>query len=402
MHTHSRKARKARPALCLAVLVACAAFAAGALAAPPPDIEGHWAEHHIREWLEKGLAAGYEDGTFRPEDPVSRAEFAAFVNRSFGFEEREAHGFPDIPGDAWYAPHVEKAAAAGYLSGYEDGTFRPQRAIARQEVAKVLHSLLDLPDPEEDPLEDLADAEEVAGWSRAPVRAALHAGLMHSYPDGNFRPAAAMTRAECVAALDAAYKMKEDKLEEYFALTFLVQDAEGEPLEGAAVLLDAVELASGEDGTAAFEVEPGTYDYTVQKEGYVTQMGRVEVADEDVEVQVVMEAPAAALTLDKEQYYADEAVALVVENTGFTDIQLGYPFAVQKLRNDTWTDVELDIAWILVLVSLKPGETLEQEFTPAEDFQEEPAAGEYRVQKEVECLDTGVRLTLSAGFELLE
>ena len=70
-------------ALCLVLSMAVTAFAA-----PLMDIENHWAKEQIKTWEEKGLVKGYEDGTFRPDNNVSRAEFMALVNRAFNYQEK--------------------------------------------------------------------------------------------------------------------------------------------------------------------------------------------------------------------------------------------------------------------------------------------------------------------------
>lgn len=109
------------------------------------DIQGHWAKQQIEAWLNKGLASGYQDGTFRPNNPVTRAEFAAFVNRAFSTPSTGDKGkFSDLPETAWFYADVSKAVSAGIMGGYPDNTFRPNNPITRQEAASVLTRLLGL------------------------------------------------------------------------------------------------------------------------------------------------------------------------------------------------------------------------------------------------------------------
>jgi hypothetical protein len=82
------------------------------------DIEGHWAEEEIEAWAARNLTGGYPDGTFQPDRPVARVEFFAWLNRVFGFPAAESsvtQNFTDIMGTEWYAADIEKAVAAGYL-----------------------------------------------------------------------------------------------------------------------------------------------------------------------------------------------------------------------------------------------------------------------------------------------
>ena len=120
-------------ALILSMLLGltCLAFA------QPADIQGHWAEAQIGKWLEQKLATGYPDGSFGPDNSITRAEFVALVNRVFGFTASEPINYPDVAPDAWFSDEIARKAA-GYLSGYEDGTIRPNGQISRQEAALIL------------------------------------------------------------------------------------------------------------------------------------------------------------------------------------------------------------------------------------------------------------------------
>lgn len=197
-----RSACRRRAAQLLPVLLALLLFAPGPVLAGFVDIEGHWAQDILENWIEAGLISGYEDGTFRPDEDVTRAEFVALVNRSFGFTERQENHFTDVPLDAWFSGHVDRAVAADYISGYEDGTFRPQRSISRQEAAYISARLQDLPAAPAETLEQFVDADAIPAWSREAIAAVVAEDLMHGYEDGTFRPEAPLTRAESVATLD--------------------------------------------------------------------------------------------------------------------------------------------------------------------------------------------------------
>ena len=185
-------------ALCLVLSMAVTAFAA-----PLTDIENHWAKEQIKTWEEKGLVKGYEDGTFRPDNNVSRAEFMALVNRAFNYQEKAEIDYKDVKEDAWYADVIKIAKAAGYISGYEDGTMRPNNPISRQEAAIIIMKILGL---EENAAgaDKFQDASSIPAWSKGAVGAVASAGIMGGYPDGTFRAASFITRAEAVVTLDRA------------------------------------------------------------------------------------------------------------------------------------------------------------------------------------------------------
>ena len=99
------------------------------------DIAGHWSEKEIAAWTTHGLAGGYPDGTFRPDSPITRAEFVTLVNRAFGYTkiaeqiattvDGHATGsmtFQDVAATDWFAGEFANASAVGSLGGYPDGT----------------------------------------------------------------------------------------------------------------------------------------------------------------------------------------------------------------------------------------------------------------------------------------
>ncbi len=165
------------------------------------DVEGHWAEAQITDWQEQGLISGYPDGSFRPNTAVTRAEFMTLVNRAFGYTEEAAVSFPDVKTTDWFCAEVAKAVAAGYMEGYQDGSMRPNIPISREEAAVILCRTLNIDVSEIDHEKDFADDEAVGDWSRSSVDAVVNLGYMVGYPNHTFRPQNNMTRAEAVTVL---------------------------------------------------------------------------------------------------------------------------------------------------------------------------------------------------------
>ena len=175
----------------------------GALAFQADDVAGHWAGEIIYEWMEKGLAAGYPDGTFRPDNSITRTEFMALTNRAFGFAEEETIDYSDVSESDWFAGEVKRAKAAGYIGGYPDGTMKPDNPISRQEAAVIISKIKGLA-VNPGYADGFSDFEDIADWSMGEVGAAAQAGYMGGYPDGSFRPLNPITRAEALAVLDRA------------------------------------------------------------------------------------------------------------------------------------------------------------------------------------------------------
>lgn len=167
--------------------------------AEPPEHAGHWAGETIDKWLAEGLIQGFPDGTFRPDESVTRSQFARLVNAVFGFTAEAELAYDDVPQDAWYVRDLAIAVQAGYLKGYAERELRPEQAMTRQEVAVVLARLLNLV-PDEAAADGYADV--IPAWSKGSVGAVTKAGYMSGYPDQTFRPARIMTRAEAVTILD--------------------------------------------------------------------------------------------------------------------------------------------------------------------------------------------------------
>ena len=104
--------------------------------------KSHWAANYIGHMQQFGIITGYADGSFRPDASVTRAEFAAIASRF----ERLTEGtksFSDVPSSHWAAKYINFAATRGWVNGYADGTFRPNNSITRAEVAAVTCRLLE-------------------------------------------------------------------------------------------------------------------------------------------------------------------------------------------------------------------------------------------------------------------
>lgn len=107
------------------------------------DISGHWAEEYIAAAAALGLVQGDGDGSFRPEGAITREEVLVIVDNAWALPAAEAPIFTDQEQIAgWAAVAVERGAACGVIRGHEDGSFRPQEPITRAETVTVLHRLI--------------------------------------------------------------------------------------------------------------------------------------------------------------------------------------------------------------------------------------------------------------------
>lgn len=170
------------------------------------DIKGHWAESQIQAWLDEGRIQGYLDGSFKPDKSITRAEFMKLVNAAFGYSGQAPISFKDVSEDAWYYQAVSIANAAGYINGYADQTIKPQEYITREQAAKMIVELANLPE-DEATANTFSDASSMAAWSKGAIGGAAAANIISGYADGSFKPLNPVTRAEAVVALVNALEL---------------------------------------------------------------------------------------------------------------------------------------------------------------------------------------------------
>lgn len=198
-------------AVLLALVTLLSALPAGAAASTPAfeDIAGHWAEGAVSRWAGRKVVQGYE-GLVRPDDPITRAEAAATLNRVFGYQKLSDISFKDVPAGAWYREDILKLHAAEVMLGDGDGFVRPEANIIREEAAALLLRAFGL--EVGDTLVSFTDDGDISPWARPGVGAMAEQGYIHGYANGDgtyrFEPGSDITRAEYLTLLDnmvAAY-----------------------------------------------------------------------------------------------------------------------------------------------------------------------------------------------------
>ncbi|MBD2438237.1 S-layer homology domain-containing protein [Nostoc sp. FACHB-110] len=163
----------------------------------------YWAAQFIQELSQRGVIAGFPDGSFRPEEAVTRAQFAAMVNKAFSkAQQRQAINFVDVPSNYWASGAIQQAYTIGFLSGYPGNRFEPNQAIPRQQVLVALANGLEY-NPSgnvEGTLQYFNDAASVASYARSPIAAATEQQIVVNYPNVKFlNPTATATRAQVAA-----------------------------------------------------------------------------------------------------------------------------------------------------------------------------------------------------------
>lgn len=172
--------------------------------------ENHWAYEDIDVLASKLMVFGTSNSRFDPDRYITRAEFASLIVRSLGLDTNEtASVFSDVEVDKWYAKDVATAADVGIIHGYPDGTFRPNDFITRQELASMVVRAMEFVDQRVDIppaqrnqiLSAFTDVEEIGTWARDEMAFAIDADVVYGMGNDRLSPRTNATRAQATAML---------------------------------------------------------------------------------------------------------------------------------------------------------------------------------------------------------
>jgi uncharacterized surface protein with fasciclin (FAS1) repeats len=173
----------------------------------PPD---YWASPFIQALAARNVIAGFPDGTFKPDQPLTRAEFAALITKAFANQnptrQLSAGGFSDVPPNYWAAGAIQRAYETGFMSGYPGNVFRPNQQIPKVEAIVALTSGLGLNNGSAASADTLStyytDASSIPNYALNNVVAATQANIVVNYPDvKSLNPLGALTRADAAAII---------------------------------------------------------------------------------------------------------------------------------------------------------------------------------------------------------
>ncbi|HBQ28416.1 MAG TPA: hypothetical protein DD719_03210 [Desulfotomaculum sp.] len=175
----------------------------------------HWAKEIITFMVGKGFLKGYPDGTCRPENPVTRAEFTALLVRVLGLSETDgALNFTDLRPDHWSYRFVAAAYGQGLVKGYTNSIFGSHDQITREQVATMVTRALahkgNFTEQNQTQATTLLgrfkDTRGISPWARTAVAGAVSQEIVSGYPDQTFKPQNTATRAEVAAMLKRLYE----------------------------------------------------------------------------------------------------------------------------------------------------------------------------------------------------
>jgi predicted outer membrane repeat protein len=154
-----------------------------------PDVDADaWYKSQVGFMEQYGIIEGYEDGTFRPENPITRAEFAVIASKFDKLSDTEENVFSDVDDDYWATPYILLAHSNGWINGYEDGTFRPLNSITRAEVVSIVNRMLERSCDSEfvtENAENIVNYSDISDqhWAYLDILEASNAHLYEKNPD---------------------------------------------------------------------------------------------------------------------------------------------------------------------------------------------------------------------------
>lgn len=165
------------------------------------DINGHWAQDNIGWSRHVGLIKGYQDGTFRPQGNITRAEYYTMVSRLGGLSQAARPNFSDVKEGSWYYQDLSKVLGAGLIEN-SNRSLDPNQAISRDEASRILARLYKLQGQSQS-ASNFTDAGQIK--SKVEVSSLVDQDIIKGYPDGSFKPNGALTRAEVAKILNTSF-----------------------------------------------------------------------------------------------------------------------------------------------------------------------------------------------------
>lgn len=211
---------KLQAQICAALMtssIALGALPSAQVFAASSDIDGHWAQQQILTFAENGYIAGDGTGNYLPNQIMTRAQFAAVINRVMGYTEESPSiaNYTDVEDGAWYRSDLAKALSAGYMSGTSATTMSPNQPVTREQAAVMIVRLLEENTSVDlSVLDDFTDRGDISAFAVNAMAKLISDGYLYG-ADGKLMPQKSMTRAEGIALLSRSMDaLKDTNLEE--------------------------------------------------------------------------------------------------------------------------------------------------------------------------------------------
>lgn len=171
------------------------------------DVVGHWAEEFVKDLYKINIVSGREDGTFGADEEITRAEFAKMIVSVLELQSDSDCKFTDVSKDDWYYRYVTAAAENDLIFG-DDGKFRPNEAITREDATVILYRILTSKGVQMDnETVSFADAEDVSSYAVEAIEKLACVEIINGYDDNTFKPKKKITRAESAVIISKLVRL---------------------------------------------------------------------------------------------------------------------------------------------------------------------------------------------------
>lgn len=220
----------------LAVTLAVVLLSAKASAQPVlSDIQGSWAEKPVKKLIDRGVIEGYPDQTFKPDQPVNRAELAKILSKTFKYNDTSKRLAPDIAGN-WAESYINAVGAQKVMNVFDDGNFKPVENVTRAQMAAILNRVVRLGTAQEKYSPEWAASftdVPVSHWAFRYVEIANKLGVLPPEFKTQYKPDQPVTRAEAAWMIQALSEIEITKGKvaqvDYNSGLVTIQTADGEP-----------------------------------------------------------------------------------------------------------------------------------------------------------------------------
>ncbi|MEK9159148.1 MAG: S-layer homology domain-containing protein [Patescibacteria group bacterium] len=172
------------------------------------DVADHWAEEDICFMYEEGIVSGYSEKNFLPNNPITRAEFLkiSLLNLSYTVYPVQSASFTDVTAEDWAYSYITFARSKGFVSGYTDGSFHPNDYITRAEAVTMITQMSGIIEYDVFGFESRFSDVSADDWFGDAVAAAVDQGIVEGYGNGTFRPNNNLTRAEAIVIAERVWE----------------------------------------------------------------------------------------------------------------------------------------------------------------------------------------------------
>lgn len=167
------------------------------------ELSGKWYGEAMQKWVDNGVISGYSDGTLRPETNITRGAMAIMIQRIMDYPAASGNAFIDVDVNSNYGPAVYAVSAMNVINGYDNSTFRPNQMITRQQAAVMIERML-YQGNKTAPATNFADQSGIANYAKQAIAVLKDKGFMNGNAQNKFRPNDPITRAEVAVVLSNA------------------------------------------------------------------------------------------------------------------------------------------------------------------------------------------------------